>query len=62
MTALEKVVHEHLESRLALLTQPQRDFYKRVYPDGPKWDQLLNAESQIENTIKKNAKQEAERC
>lgn len=55
MTELEKVVRKHLEFRLALLTQRQRDFFKRMYPNWPKWDQLLNAESQIENTIKKNA-------
>lgn len=43
-----------LAELLAQLTQPQRDMFSRMYPNGPSEKQLANALDQIERTIKKN--------
>jgi hypothetical protein len=43
-----------LLERLALCTPEQQAFYHKIYPGGPRFDQLDNALDQVERTIRKN--------
>jgi hypothetical protein len=52
--AIIKFQRAWVEAHVAKLTKEQQEFYHRLYPDGPRNSQLLNAADQIERTIKKN--------
>ena len=43
---------EYLDSLLDLCTERQKDLFCRMYPEGPKTDQIKMAISQVENTLK----------
>lgn len=60
MTELKRKTLEfqraYIAERLQLLTQAQREFFHRLYPKGPREEQILNAADQIDRTIAKNAR------
>lgn len=54
MTGLEKLIATYIAEQLAKCTPEQQAFFHRLYPDGPKNNQVFNAADQIERTIRKN--------
>lgn len=51
---LEELQRTYIATKLTELTLEQQEFFYKIYPDGLRKDQLLNAASQIERTIIKN--------
>lgn len=47
-----------VNEQLALCTPQQQAFFHRLYPSGPRREQIANAYDQIERTLLKNAKAE----
>ena len=52
--ATEIFQRNYIAEQLARCTPAQQAFFKRLYPNGPSSDQILNAADQIDRTIKKN--------
>jgi hypothetical protein len=53
---LEEFQRIYITTKLMELTLEQQEFFNKIYPDGLRKDQLLNAANQIERTIAKNTK------